>query len=277
LARNEIRAVTTCSCVGRSAPLVLAGRIALLLVAAAVAVSAFVLAGRPDRGTVASATRYVCPMHPEVLSRAPGECPICRMALVETSRSDAAGPHVHPHPVTDVARRQRVAGRLRVPAWFEEAGRVVAVLYEDDRQSIARGARGRFFRAASPRVSTEVRLSDEPVVPRDVSTSWVRFRLAGSGPPPEPGEIGWIELAERARDSLVVPAGAVLSSARGSYALVVAGDGRIAERPIEIGRIVGSSAAVLSGLHEGETVVVGNVFFWNAEHRLQSDRGEEGP
>jgi len=34
---------------------------------------------------------YTCPMHPEVTSDHPGECPKCGMALVETDSVDVSG------------------------------------------------------------------------------------------------------------------------------------------------------------------------------------------
>ncbi len=36
----------------------------------------------PAHEAVSEATRYVCPMHPEVVSSAPGVCPKCNMKLV---------------------------------------------------------------------------------------------------------------------------------------------------------------------------------------------------
>jgi len=42
-----------------------------------------------DRGTVAAKPKYVCPMHPTIVSDHPGDCPICGMKLVPATAQDA--------------------------------------------------------------------------------------------------------------------------------------------------------------------------------------------
>ncbi|MCF6272888.1 MAG: hypothetical protein L3J37_06805 [Rhodobacteraceae bacterium] len=41
--------------------------------------------------------KYVCPMHPEVTSDAPGNCPKCGMNLVKPDESEGHGHHTHSH------------------------------------------------------------------------------------------------------------------------------------------------------------------------------------
>src|SRR5208283_662591 len=53
----------------------------LLGATALAAVAAAVIAATHDRSIQSTDARYRCPMHPEVLARAPGACPICGMAL----------------------------------------------------------------------------------------------------------------------------------------------------------------------------------------------------
>src|SRR5882762_84029 len=71
----------------RHAPLVVVLRVVLVALAAGAVVAAL-LVGRG--GTVSQARRYICPMHSEVTSSRPGDCPICGMALEEID----AGNHV---------------------------------------------------------------------------------------------------------------------------------------------------------------------------------------
>jgi Cu(I)/Ag(I) efflux system membrane fusion protein len=55
------------------------------------------------------ATLYVCPMHPQIRSDAPGHCPICGMELV--ARDPGAQPDEHPAIEVDAALRQALGLR----------------------------------------------------------------------------------------------------------------------------------------------------------------------
>src|ERR1035437_6414504 len=70
-------------------------RLVLVLAFAAVAPAALVFsAGCGKKGaTAVAAKKYQCPMHPEIIRDAPGDCPICGMKLVpmeEKARTGAA-------------------------------------------------------------------------------------------------------------------------------------------------------------------------------------------
>jgi Cu(I)/Ag(I) efflux system membrane fusion protein len=89
--------------------------------AAAFSVYTFVaplLGNGPPQAEKAKQARYICPMHPQIVSDRPGECPICHMALVRapevsptaapsasaseapTSQAPHPAPHVHPGGAT---------------------------------------------------------------------------------------------------------------------------------------------------------------------------------
>jgi Cu+-exporting ATPase len=70
------------------------------------------MALEPDRPMAAAPVQYTCPMHPEVVRDAPGDCPECGMAL-ERARPDEAEQE-NPELV-DMTRRLRVAAVLAVP------------------------------------------------------------------------------------------------------------------------------------------------------------------
>ncbi len=279
-----------------ASPLIIVGRIALLLIAAAALASALALARARDRGeraAQASTDRYVCPMHPEVVSRTPGECPICRMAL---ERADDPGtiPAADGarNRLVDVVKRRVVTQLVRAPAALGKDGVVAAVLHDDDLVGLSPGSRALFLGTTTSRTGIDVRLASEPPVSWDASTSRARFVPFDAAQPRETvhgrePESGWLELAPRPRDLLLVPVNAVLYTATGPYVLAATPDGRFfAKRSVTIGRILDSGSVaeqaadrfgaivVLSGLREGERIVVEDTFFLDAERRLRAARGQ---
>ncbi len=74
----------------------------------------FVSGARKDKSeSVPKGTRYTCPMHPEIVRNAPGDCPICGMAL-EPAGVPAADEGPNPELV-DFKRRLWVGAVLTVP------------------------------------------------------------------------------------------------------------------------------------------------------------------
>ena len=61
-------------------------------------------------------TKYVCPMHPQIVQDGPGSCPICGMDLVPLVKSKTDDPHkVHHGGIDDFKRRFFVVLVLTVP------------------------------------------------------------------------------------------------------------------------------------------------------------------
>lgn len=272
---------------------VLAGRIALLGVAGLALGSAFAIAGARDRererAETSSEARYVCPMHPEVVSRVPGECPICRMALEPAGPIGAAGPAgtaAAPRSATSgtvaVVKRRVVTRIVRAPAWVGADGVGTAVLHEDDLQGLAPDEPAAFYGTATPGAATPVKLVPGRPNPWDAATVTIQFRARAAAP----ADTGWLQLAARPRDLLVVPASAVLYAGDGAYVLAAPPDGStFTKRSIAIGRILDSgyvagraddrsgAIVVRSGLEEGERIIVEDTFFLDAERRLQASHG----
>jgi heavy metal translocating P-type ATPase len=72
--------------------------------------------------TVASAGKYTCPMHPEIISDKPGACPICGMALEPVVSSIAADDHTE---LDDLTRRFWIGAILTVPVLLLAMGGMV--------------------------------------------------------------------------------------------------------------------------------------------------------
>jgi hypothetical protein len=271
--------------------LVVAARVALLLAAAAAVVVAVVVTNegrkRAREPSALAPARYVCPMHPEVVTSAPGACPICRMALEPVGpsrpvsrreRADmedfAAVENIRKHNIVDFVRRQTPlfnAREMRGPAWVGDDGLLTAVFYKDQVDAMAADETGRFSLSRDPQQVTLVRRAGAVPVAWDESTQAVKFEFAGAGrTAPAAGAVGWLELARRPREMVTVAASAIIQSPEGPYVLVSTGGFAFEKRPIEIGETFAKQgfAVVLAGLHVNERVVARATFFVDANRRL---------
>jgi len=271
-------------------PPVIAGRVLLLLVAAAALVFGVVRVRSQDRASAAVMQQYVCPMHPQIKSHAPGDCPICNMALVPMTEAlpDAPGSANGERVVTE-ARTRMVARTLRAAAWVSADGTGRALIYKDDLAGLAAGEPARFFGQRSPNMPLDAHLISTDQKPRDTSTLEVAFHLDRPGEHLRDGagplDVGSLQVDAKARKLLVVPTSAVIYSASGPYVLAQAamGDG-FEKRFVQVGRILDSgyeaeragrsegTIVILSGLREGEKVIAGYAFFQDVDRRLREAR-----
>lgn len=277
----------------RSAPLVAVLRIALAALAAGAVVAA-VLVSRD--GTAPAERRYVCPMHSEVRSPHAGDCPICGMALEEIDEVDAAHHVAVPDDpaatgAQDIAltalraseearrllrfsvapaRRNVIPGEVFAPAIAGADGTITARLYRDELATLAADERAEFIPAASPDAPIRVqRGAKEPAVHATLAD--VAFQPEPGAPPPPADQIGWIKLAFKSRDMLVVRASSVIHGADGPYVLVFSAQkGNLTRRKVELGKEWEGMTAIVGGVRDKEFVVMGDTFSFDAERRLQA-------
>ena len=274
----------------RSAPLVVVLRVALVALAAGAVVAA-VLVSRD--GAVSAARRYVCPMHSEVTSPGPGDCPICGMALEEVDAAnhvampdDPAATGAQDIALTALrasaeatsllrfsvaqARRNVNPGEVFAPAVAEADGTITARLYRDELATLAPDEHAEFVPTAAPDAPVKVwRDAQEPAVHTTLAD--VEFHVEPGAPAPPPGQIGWVKLSYKTRDMLVVRASSVIQSADGPYVLVFSAQkGTLARRKVEVGKEFAGMTAIVGGLRDKEFVVMAHTFSFDAERRLQA-------
>jgi hypothetical protein len=256
----------------RSASIVAVVRLLVVVLVAVGVGSGLFLRARPGH-EAAAAARYACPMHPEVTAAAPGNCPVCGMAL-EPARAAApasGGGAADPAAFNLVpVRPHTVAREVRAAAAVDDGGVLVALLSGDEAAAALEVGHAAFAPAAAPERSFAVRPTGEPPVAWDSSTSRVRFRFDDAGVAPGPGAAGWLLLSQRPLPVLVVPDAAILLSPDGPYVLVASADGRtLSRRAVTVGRSFYRTSAVVSGLVAGERIAIDRAFYLDAERRLR--------
>jgi hypothetical protein len=257
---------------------ILAARAALLLAALAAVVVALAVVRAPDAATTEGGPRYACPMHPEVSSDRPGQCPICHMDLepVASSGGQETGGgagviRASTYLGYDIPRRRGVGPDSLSPAWVDESGEVNAVVYDDELEGLAAEARAVFRSSGPARPETAVRAVPDSRTRWDESTSKMRFRIdrdtAGPDARVPAGSVGWVHLVDRGREQPLIADSAVLHDGSGPYVLV-ASEGALRMRRVRLGKVFGDMAFVLGGLEPRERVLTRSTFFVDAERRL---------
>ncbi len=106
---------------------------------------------------------------------------------------------------------------------------------------------------------------------KETRTAQVRIELPNPDMALLPDMYGNVEIAAGADgDMLAVPAGAMIDSGDRQVVLLDLGNGRFEPRDVKLGRIGDGFREVLSGLSEGDKVVVNGNFLIDAESNLQS-------
>jgi hypothetical protein len=91
---------------------VLVARALLLAGAAALAASGVHVALRDESAAAAETGGYSCPMHAEVFAATPGQCPICKMALVSIDESSGSAKTSNAEHPPDCPMHKKPAGSI---------------------------------------------------------------------------------------------------------------------------------------------------------------------
>jgi hypothetical protein len=264
-----------------SSRLVLVTRLVLVAVAAGGLVAGLVVRRVSQGPAAAAATRpsFVCPMHPEVTSSSPGDCPICRMALEPMANVAQAAAEPAALKLATVEKELRAfdavsrvkrfdtSQEMRSSAWAESGEGGIAVIYKDQAKLLVPGETGQFWPLGGSARGLDVRVGSEPHEPWDSATVRVRFHAAPGVTLPANGT-GSVKFTTRLRHDLVVREGAVLRSPEGPYVLVATDDRHtLTKRRIEVGSVTYGYASVLSGLKEDEWVVALHAFALDTARR----------
>lgn len=247
----------------------------------------------PAQGS--SSDLYYCPMHPSYTSDRPGTCPICNMSLVKrqtelpqkTSSVDAhaafkideqkrqmIGIKTAPVEKKEIFRTIRAFGKVaRDPRW------VYAQIFEYERPSLYKGEQplvginhkatleipalpGKTFRA-------KVRLLEREMDPL-TRTTLARIALEDWNKTLKSGMSANVNIQINLGTSLVVGQSAVLDSGVRQIVFVDKGDGVIEPRTVVVGEKGDEDVQIISGLKEGEMVVVSGNFLIDSESRLKA-------
>jgi Cu(I)/Ag(I) efflux system membrane fusion protein len=110
-----------------------------------------------------------------------------------------------------------------------------------------------------------------PHLMKETRTAQVRIELPNPDMALLPDMYGNVEIVTGGNaDALAVPSSAVIDSGNRQVALVDLGNGRYEPRDVKLGRTGDGFREVLSGLSEGDEVVVNGNFLIDAESNLQS-------
>jgi RND family efflux transporter MFP subunit len=149
---------------------------------------------------------------------------------------------------------------------------IIADVFEQDIAQVKSGARVQISLSAYPGKSfSGVLTYIYPTLKPETRTVSVRIELANPGLLLKPGMFAQVELAVSSKQPVItIPTSAVIDSGTRQIALIQAGQGRFEPREIKLGERSVDRVEVLSGLREGESVVVAANFLIDAESNLKA-------
>lgn len=231
---------------------------------------------------------WTCPMHPQIHSDKPGECPICHMALVQIqnkaqkqnasmnqtdSRSEVTtsgnqvellGVQKHKVEKMSLLAHIPVSGRLI------SSGSIAFQVYESDLKYVKPGLS---FKGESGLSSeSEIRgviTSVDSVI--DPSSRTVRvigsIQKAPRGLISESSFSGFIEY--ELKDRIAIPESAVLHTGSDDLVYLVDDSGKLTAKKIVLGLKAESFYEVISGLTDGDSISSGPNFLIDSEAKIR--------
>lgn len=148
---------------------------------------------------------------------------------------------------------------------------VLADIYESDLHRVKLGMRAKLTLKAYPnRVFEGSAAFLDPVLDPVTRTVKLRLEFANANGELKPAMFGEVVLENAEREGLRIPEDAVIDSGSRKVVFVALQDGKFEPRQVSLGDSDGTGVEVISGLIEGEKVVVRANFLVDSESRLRA-------
>lgn len=266
-----------------------AGKVAMMVVALA-AVLVFVFRGElagwiaGDHGAAMSAaptTFYTCSMDPSVESDHPGTCPICGMALTPVTQQERSsgivrvaarsrsliGLDVAPVQKRTLRKRIVASGGVIDPSPAADRVAIAARVYRGDASEVPRGAPV----IVTARDIPLTQFTGTVVVPAADASGTLQIVVDNPERLLRPGMLVEVKAEVELAPRLAVPSTAVLYAGKRRLVFVERSKGTFEPRTPELGTSSDGLVEIVSGLSEGDQVVVSGTFLLAAESRIRSD------
>jgi len=229
---------------------------------------------------------WTCPMHPQIHSDHPGECPICHMKLVqvrETNQNKVSDPEEIRAPIQTAAAQLPLVGiqktevekmslKMKIPisGRFLSSLSVAFQIYESDLRYVKPGL---IFNGASSFYPDEEITGIISSVDSIVDPTSRTVRVVGSikkgprGTPSETGFRGDIEL--ELKDRIAIPESSVLHTGSGDLVYVFTKGDELTPRKVALGLKTEGFYDVLDGIHVGEVISSGPNFLIDSESKIR--------
>lgn len=230
---------------------------------------------------------YTCPMHPQIHSEHPGECPICHMKLVKVkaqTKEDAtketeekrADVQATSSQLEVIGVQKSEVEKMTLVAMLPVSGRIISPTsvafqaYERDVRYLRPGLS--FKGAGSIYPEDEIRgviASVDTIV--DPSSRTVRvlgqIQERSRSLIPETSFRGEVEI--KLTDRIAIPESSVLHTGQGDLVYIVDKNNKLSPRKIKVGLKTNSYYEVLAGLNVGETISSGPNFLIDSEAKIR--------
>ncbi len=148
---------------------------------------------------------------------------------------------------------------------------VIADVYQNEIGKVMHGMKASMsFESLPDRVIIGTVEFIDPLLSSDSRTVTVRLVVDNPEGELKPGMFGEVYFRGRSRETLVIPADAVVPSGRGSYVFVAMGEGRFEPRAVTVGEQSDGVVEITAGLEAGESVVVRANFLVDSESLLRA-------